>query len=114
MEYSPSFFWDLSLYEVYDLMESYKRRQKIKGDEYMANLKAKISLNSTLARQIGEYTACLFSKDAQITPLDKLFPSLFDPEDAEEEKVNNDMTLYKARMEEFMIRHNSKIDRKEE
>lgn len=106
MEYSPSLFWDSSLQEVYELMESYGRRQKLKQEEYTAQLKAEISLNATLARQIGEYVACLFSKDAQLTPLEKFFPGLFESKEAEEDKVKNDMFLYKAKMEDYAFRHN--------
>ena len=54
MGYSPSLFWDSSLQEVYDLIESYSRKQNIKVQEYEADLKARISLNAVLARQIGE------------------------------------------------------------
>lgn len=109
MEYNPSLFWDLSIQEVYDLVESYQRRQKLKSEEYEAKLKAEISLNATLAKQIGEYVSCLFSKDAQITPLEKLFPTLFSFEEAEEEQIKNDMVLYKAKMEDYAFRYNSRL-----
>lgn len=110
MGYSPSLFWDSSLQEVYDLMDSYNRRKKNEINELEDKLKAEISLNAVLARQIGEYVASLFNKEAQLTPLNKFFPSLF-AEDKED--VNNDMALYKAKMEEYAYRHNQKL-RKEE
>ncbi|MDU3678102.1 MAG: hypothetical protein E6377_16845 [Clostridium sp.] len=103
-------FWDSSLQEVYDLIDSYNRRKKNEINELEGKLKDEISLNAVLARQIGEYVASLFNKEAQLTPLNKFFPSLF-AEDKEE--VNNDMALYKARMEEYAYRHNQKL-RKEE
>ena len=106
MGYSPSLFWDSSLQEVYDLMDSYNRRKKNEINELEDKLKAEISLNAVLARQIGEYVASLFNKEAQLTPLNKFFPSLF-AEDKEE--VNNDMALYKAKMEEYAYRHNQKL-----
>lgn len=109
MEYSPSLFWDSSLQEIYDLMESYGRRQDIKIKEYEADLKAKISLNAVLARQIGEYIASLFNSDSKISSLGEFFPELF----KDEQTANNDMALYKARMEEYVYRHNQKL-RKEE
>lgn len=105
MGYSPSLFWDSSLQEVYDLIESYSRKQKIKAQEYEADLKAKISLNAVLARQIGEYVASLFNLDSKITSLGELFPELF----KDEQNSNNDMALYKARMEEYAYRHNQKL-----
>lgn len=110
MGYSPSLFLDSSLQEVYDLIDSYNRRKKNEINELEGKLKDEISLNAVLARQIGEYVASLFNKEAQLTPLNKFFPSLF-AEDKEE--VNNDMALYKARMEEYAYRHNQKL-RKEE
>lgn len=110
MGYSPSLFWDSSLQEVYDLMESYNRRKKIEMKELEEKIKAEISLNSVLSRQIGEYVASLFSKEAQLTPLNKFFPTLFE---ADEEETNNDMDLYKAKMEEYAFRHNQKLKRKE-
>ena len=113
MGYSPSFFWDSSISEIYDLMESYNRREKLKTEEYEAKLKVRIMLNSILARQISEHVSCLFSKDAQITPIDKLFPGIFKTEELEDKKVKNDLALYKAKMDDFAFRHNRRL-RKEE
>lgn len=110
MGYSPSLFWDSSLQDIYDLMESFGRKQKIKVQEYEADLKAKISINAVLARQIGEYVSSLFNKDAQITSLNKFFPGLF----KEVKEENGDMILYKAKMEEYAYRHNQRLKREEE
>lgn len=110
MGYAPSLFWECTILEIYDLMESYTRRQNIRTKEYEARLKAQASLNSVLARQIREYVGALFSKDARITPLNEIFPTLFE----DEVQKNNDMALYKARMKDFVYRHNQKMKRKEE
>lgn len=114
MGYSPSLFWNSSILEIYDLMESYNRRERLKTEEYEAKLKVRIMLNSILARQIGEYVACLFSKDAQVTPIDKLFPGIFKTEELEDKKVKNDLALYKAKMDDFAFRHNQRLKGKEE
>lgn len=111
MGYTPSLFWESSLLEIYDLMDSYNRRKKSEIKELEEKIKAEISLNAVLARQIGEYIASLFNKDSQITPLNQFFPSLFE---ADEEEKNIDMALYKARMEDFAFRHNQRLKRKEE
>ena len=71
-------------------------------------------LNSVLAKQIGEHIGCLFNKDAKLTEINKLFPSLFEAQEIEVNKVNNDMALYKAKMDDFVFRHNNKLKRKEE
>ena len=90
-------------------MESYNRRKKNEIKELEEKLKIEISLNAVLARQIGEYVASLFNSDSKISSLGELFPELF----KDEETSNNDMALYKARMEEYAYRHNQKL-RKEE
>lgn len=91
-------------------MESYNRRKKNETKELEEQVKVQISLNSVLARQIAEYVGSIFDKKIQITPLNKLFPTLFE---LDEEEENNDMALYKAKMEEFAFRHNQKLKRKE-
>ena len=92
MGYTPSLFWECSLLEIYDLMESYNRRKKNETKELEEQVKVQISLNSVLARQIAEYVGSIFDKKIQITPLNKLFPTLFE---LDEEEENNDMALYK-------------------
>lgn len=111
MGYTPSLFWESSLSEIYDLIDSYNRRKKNETKEIEEKIKIKISLNSVLARQIAENVGSILDENIQITPLNKLFPTLFEPN---EEEVNNDMALYKARMEEFAFRHNQRLKRKEE
>lgn len=91
-------------------MESYNRRKKNETKELEEQVKVQISLNSVLARQIAEYVGSILDKKNQITPLNKLFPTLFE---LDEEEENNDMALYKAKMEEFAFRHNQKLKRKE-
>lgn len=111
MGYTPSLFWDSSLLEIYDLMDSYNRRKKNETKELEEKIKVQISLNSILARQIAENVGSILDKNIQITPLNKFFPSLFEED---EEEVNNNMALYKAKMEEFAFRHNERLKRKEE
>lgn len=111
MGYTPSLFWECSLLEIYDLMESYNRRKKNETKELEEQLKVQISLNSVLAKQIAEYVGSIFDKKIQITPLNKLFPTLFE---IDEEDDSDDMALYKAKMEKFAFRHNQKLKRKEE
>lgn len=108
---SPSSFWDYSLYEIYDLLESHNRKMKYESDKATAELKAKAILDSVLAREIGEYVASMLDKNAKITPVTELLPELFKEENeinrANKEKA--EMELYKAKMEEFAFRHNFKM-----
>lgn len=110
MGYTPSLFWESSLLEIFDLMDSYNRRKKNEVKEFEEKIKVNISLNSVLARQIGEYLGSIIDKNIQITPLSKLFPNLF-KEDKEENNI--DIALYKAKMEDYAFRHNQRLKRKE-
>lgn len=112
MGYKPSLFWELSLYEVYELIESYGRKQKAKAEEELNKIKTRIFMDSALARTIGDYMASLLNDKAKISTPAELFPNLF--EDVVEAKVNDDIELHKARMEEFAYRHNKEFKRKED
>lgn len=113
MGYNPSLFWDSSLQEVFDLIESYNRKVKLDSEEKTAEIKMQIILDSALAKWIGENVACLMDKKAKITPANKLFPELFKSEDNESIASKKAMDLYKARMGEFTFRHNAKLKKKE-
>lgn len=110
MGYIPSLFWESSLLEIFDLMDSYNRRKKNEVKELEEKIKVDISLNSVLARQIGEYLGSIIDKDVRITPLSKLFPNLFKED---EEENNIDIALYKAKMEDYAFKHNQRLKRKE-
>jgi len=114
MGYGPSLFWDSSLQEIFDLIESYNRKVKLDSEEKTAEIKMQILLDSALAKWIGENVACLMDKKARITPANKLFPELFKTEDNQEIESKKAVDLYKAKMEEFTFRHNAKLKRKEE
>lgn len=103
----PDEFWNYSIGEIYDLIESYRRNINLENEKEEAKLKIEIILNSTLARQIGESIGCLFDKNAKITPLNKLYPNLFDTDEETESKA--DLELYKAKMDDYMFRHNSRM-----
>lgn len=82
---------------------------KLETEKAESELKIKIVLNATLARQIGEFAGCLLDKNAKITPIHELFPNLFESEDIEEDKSKKDMQLYKAKMDDYAFRHNSRM-----
>ena len=109
MGYSSSLFWESSLQEIFDLVESFNRKKEIERKDYEAKLKTEIMLNTVLAKQIGEYVACLFNKNAKVTPPTKLFPELFEEENKEFEKKNLEiqMQLHKNRMHNLANRLNS-------
>ncbi len=114
MGYEPFLFWELSLAEIYDLIDSYRRKQDFESEKLKQQLKVDAVFNATLARQIGEYVSLLFSKEASITPLDQLYPTLFAEESKEVETttVESELDCYKAKMDDFAFWHNTKLKEK--
>ncbi len=115
MGYEPFLFWELSLAEIYELIESYQRKQELEAEKVKQQLKVDVTLNSILARQIGEYVACLFSKDAKLTPIQELLPGLFDEElsvDKSDEQESIELAMYKAKMDDFAFWHNAQLQEK--
>lgn len=86
----------------------------LKEEEIKSDLKMKAILNSTLARQIGEYVATLISNKAKVSSVEDLYPYLFrGEEENSKEKVEKDLVIYKENMKSFVQRHNSKKEWKE-
>lgn len=115
MGYEPFLFWELSLAEVYDLIESYRRKQEQETEKIKQQLKVDATFNAVLARQIGEYVASLFSKDARLTPLEQLYPNLFVEELKEDEGskvVEQELDYYKAKMDDFAFWYNARLKKK--
>ena len=114
MGYTPSFFWDLSLQDIYDLIESKHRLRKIEAEKETYELKTKLIVNSVLARQIGENVASIFSKDAKVTDIYDLMTELFaeEREEVQRKTAEKQWKLHKAKFMAFSEEHNNK--RKEE
>ncbi len=106
--YTPSLFWDLSLAEVLDVIESKKRREKAEYDHQVEELKTQAIMNQVHARQIAEFLALsiLGNENIKLTKLSEYFPDLF--KDDSEKAANEQILLHKARMEEFAFWHNHK------
>ena len=92
MGYTPSFFWDLSLQDIYDLIESKHRLRKIEAEK----------------------VASIFSKDAKVTDIYDLMPELFaeEREEVQRKIAEKQWKLHKAKFMAFSEEHNNK--RKEE
>ena len=112
--YTPSFFWDLSLKEAYEIIESKQRVNERDHEKEIYNLKTNLIFNSVLASQIAENVACIFSKDAKVTDVYDLMPELFkeEREQAQKQLAENQWKLHKAKFMAFSEEHNDK--RKEE
>ena len=114
--YLPALFWDLSIGEINDLLESYARRKEREEKHREAELKDEIMVLYNQALQIGDVVGSMMSKEAKIrTPRD-YYPQLFgvtentdftaQEEEGDEPRLSPEMELHKARMDDFIFRHN--------
>lgn len=100
---SPERFWELSIPDIIDIMECSQRQEERKVKRELMNL-------HFLARDIGQFTAVAIqgSDKVEIMELWDFFPDLFGREHEETEKKIQEKQLaeYKARFNDFAIRHN--------
>lgn len=103
----PLDFWDLTVLEIREMIESYNR---VKIQER----KEKIIDSYILSRMITNHVSLLLSNDAKIVELWEYAPELFVEEQqaVEQERQRQALLLHKERMRDFAERHNRK--RKEE
>ncbi len=103
----PLDFWDLTVLEIREMIESYNR---VKIQER----KEKIIDSYILSRMITNHVSLLLSNDAKIVELWEYAPELFVEEQqaVEQERQIQVLLLHKERMRDFAERHNRK--RKEE
>lgn len=103
----PLDFWDLTVLEIREMIESYNR---VKIQER----KEKIVENHRLSQMIVNHISLLLSKEAKVVEFWEYAPELFEEERkvVELQKQNYALLLHKERMREFAERHNRK--RKEE
>lgn len=100
---SPERFWELSIPDIIDIMECSRRQEERKVKRELMNL-------HFLARDIGQFTAVAIQggNKVEIMELWDFFPDLFGREHEETEKKIQEKQLaeYKARFNDFAIRHN--------
>ena len=103
----PLDFWDLTVLEIREMIESYNR---VKIQER----KEKIIDSYRLSQMISNHVSLLLSKDAKGFEFWEYAPELFIEEQqaVERERQRHALLLHKERMREFAERHNRK--RKEE
>jgi hypothetical protein len=100
---SPERFWELSIPDITDIMECGRRQEERKVKQDLMNL-------HFLARDIGQFTTVAIqgSDKVKVMELWDFFPELFGREHEETEKKIQEKQLaeYKARFNDFAIRHN--------
>lgn len=114
--YSPSLFWELSIGEINDVIESYARREERKTKKREAMLKDEIMVLFNQALQIGNIVGRMMDKELEIKLPKEYYPELFRTEEntnfteqeteGDEKKLSPEMELHKARMDDFIFRHN--------
>lgn len=97
-------FWDMSLPEVGDVIESHIRKDTEQQKQELARA-------HFLAKDIGQYVCLILngSDSVEILELWDYFPELFKAEKAivEKEHAERQLALYKEQMQDFAYRHNS-------
>lgn len=112
--YGPSLFWELSIGEINDVIESYARRKEREEKHREAMLKDEIMILFNQALQIGNIVGRMMNNEVQLKMPAEYYPELFgttdtdftDQEEGDEHKLSPEMELHKARMDDFIFRHN--------
>lgn len=96
-------FWNLSLVEIQDHLESHERKER-------RQTKQRLIEKHFLAKDIAQYVSLILngSKEAEIMELWDYFPKLFHEEkpEVEEKRKNHDVAVHKAQMIDFAHRFN--------
>ena len=105
----PLVFWDLTVLEIRDLIESYNRVR-------IQERKEKIIDSYRLSQMIANNVSLLLSNDAKPLEVWDYAPELFQEEKEQVEKARQEqeMRLHKERMRAFVESHNRKIQMKGE
>lgn len=97
---SIALFWNSSLDEVKDMIDSHNRNQLAKQRETAL-------FNEIQAIQISECVSAMFSKNAKVRSVKELVPMLFENVETEKEKKEREWREHMQRMKNFTARHNA-------
>lgn len=105
----PLDFWDLTILEIKDMIDSYNRVTIQKQKE-------KIVESYRLSQMIANNVSLLLSKDAKPLEIWDYAPELFEEEkeQVEQARQQEEMRLHKERMRLFAESHNRKMKMKGE
>lgn len=112
MGHSPLLFWDLSLGEIDDLIEAYVKKEDRRRAEKKADLKDKVVIMFNQAQQIANFVGTFMDHNVQIKQLKDYYPDLFEAleeeetEEAAEERIQVELEVNKAHMEDYAFRFN--------
>lgn len=97
---SIALFWNSSLDEVKDIIDSHNRNQLAKQREIAL-------FNELQAIQISECISAMFSKDVKVRSIKELAPSLFENMETDDMNQEREWREHMQRMREFTARHNA-------
>jgi hypothetical protein len=105
----PLVFWDLTVLEIREMIESYNRVKKQERKE-------KIIDSYRLSQMIANNVSLLLSNDAKLLEIWDYAPELFQEEKEQVEKARQEqeMRVHKERMRLFAESHNRKFKMKGE
>ena len=109
MGYSHELFWSLTIAEIYDYIQSEKRKRERKQAEREVDIKDLIQIlwNQNI-QLLNMYSAGQKDSDVQIKELHEYYPELFEAPVIEEGKMTSEMELYKAQFIDFALNHNAR------
>jgi len=99
---APERFWELSIEEVRDILESAERKER-------GHLKQRLIEKHFLAKDIAQYVSLILNgSKVGIMELWDYFPELFGEEgsDIEKKRQEQEAAAYKVQMIDFAYRHN--------
>lgn len=99
-------FWDMTLAELTNYFESFKRRQKTDQQE-------KATFDYILGDLIGRSIARVYNADNTYPKIYEIYPTLFDKEEMEQAEFNRRMELSALKLQEFTKSFNEKFMKKE-
>ena len=94
-------YWDMTLAEVIRAIESKKRQQKLQAQE-------RASYDYILADLIGRSVSRIYSNSTRLPQIYKVYPTLFDGAEMEEQKQQKQMELSAIRFKLFAQSYNKK------
>lgn len=100
-------FWDMTLAELFRLMESKQRIQKREAQE-------KATYDYILADLIGRSIARVYNSSNKMPDIEKVYPTIFDEKELEEQRQIKRDKMDALRFQLFATSHNKKLLKKEE
>lgn len=107
MGYSPSLFWECSLAEIADLVESYSRREERRRKEQREGFKNRVVSLQVLALQIRDVFAAT-KENPDFRTVEQYYPGLFGEEGTSAPKEDKQLARRNERLRAWAAVHNAR------